>query len=263
MPEADQPAENLFPEKCDQTDPNMRKVESIVSRTAAAASILAKNMAAEAIAGLATMGINLSQIPLFSFLAYAARLQVEKLSVIGMLRRDKLVLTRTARVKAFLQENPGTANADDFLNAAYLHDVSEYVMRHFLPTRVLIYMALEPGAIEGVAPDEYTVPAPYSKEAKECVAAMNSISYPAVKTRPIAFEPVGVDSLLKEVALTADEAARLMRVAPKTLEDMCRDGRIPATVYTRYAKTGNYHFRTKKFHDWLENREEEIRKGRR
>ena len=263
MSQTEQSPEHPPPAEFPPTDRNMCTGELVINRSATAASSLAESMVAEAVTSLATMGVRPSQFTLYDFMGFMARLQVEKLSAIGMLRRDKLVLPLIASAKAFLKDNPGVANADDYLNVAFFLDVSRYMMRHFLPTRTLLSMALQSGVIEGLAVDECTAPAPYSAEAKECAAVMNSVSYAAMKTRPIAFAPTGVDDLRKEVSLTVDEAARLMRVAPKTLEDMCRDGRMPATVYTRYAKNGTYHFNTKKLLAWLENDEARIRKGRR
>jgi excisionase family DNA binding protein len=263
MDKAEQSPEALLPQKVSPTGKDMRTAETIINRSVATATALAENMVAEALASLATMGVKPPQITLYTFMGFMAKLQVAKLSAIGMLRRDRLVLPRTACIKEFLKDNPGTANAADYLNIAYFLDVSRYMMRHFLPTRVLMSMALKPGAVEGLAVDEFAAPAPYSTEAKECAAAMNSVPYAAVKTRPIAFEPTSVGDLRKEASLTVDEAARVMRVSRKTLEDMCRDGRTPSAVYIRYAKTGNYHFITKKFFAWVENSEERMGKKRR
>jgi hypothetical protein len=223
---------------------------------------MAERMVLETVASLRTIGLEPHQLTLLKFMTYAAKLQVMKLSVLGLLRRDQLILDHTACVKKFLKRNPHIANADDYLDAAFCLDVTEYMAWHFIPMHRLLSMTATPGAIERLPDNEYITPAPSSEEAVKCVADLNSVRYSAVKTRLFALEPTSVDDLLREVLLKVDEAARIMRIAPKTLEDMCRDGRIPKSLYARYAKSGTYHFRTAKLLAFVENRNSQTRKGR-
>lgn len=236
---------------CRPTSNDLQKASAILIRIAEAIAYL---IFKEAVASLAVIGVMPSQFTYPGFMGFASKLQMEKLSALGLLRRDKLVLRHTAKAKKYLKQNPHVTNGNDLLSVAYFHDVVAYLMRHFLPTAKLAALMARPGMVEQLPDDEYTMPAPYSEDAAKCLDSFATASFPTIKTRPTALEPVELDEVLKEIYLTVDEAARIIRVAPKTLEDMCRDGRIPSTMYIRFAKTGNYHFITSKLRAFLENR---------
>lgn len=245
----------FYPGENRPADSALEKSANVMIAVATAVGIL---FFEEARASLATLGIPLSSFTTASFAGYAARLQWEKLSALGLIRLDKLVLHHTARIKEFLKKNPHITNTDDFLHLAFFHDMVAYMLRHFTPIRKLA----TPGMLEALINGNLVNPAPYSDAAVQCVGAVGRIPYATIKTRGIALEPVGIEDLLNEPSLTVNEAARVMRLAPKTLEDMCRDGRIPDSVYRRYAKTGSYHFPTTKLLAFMESGAHNPRKSR-
>lgn len=242
------------------TDEALAKLTAILM---VAAKNMAEQMVKEAADSLLAMGIEPSHFSWHSFLGYAAHQQMQKLDMVGLLRRDKLFLHHTADIKKAHKKSSAPAISNDLLNEAFFLDVVDYTMRHFLPIDCLLTLVSEPSAIEKLPAGDYTTPAPYSSEAVKCVSGLNSISYAIVKTRPVALEPVGVEEILQEVTLKVDEAARIIRVAPKTLEDMCRDGRYPESGYTRYAEGGTYHFPTDHVVEFAKRRNIEPHKSRR
>lgn len=252
--------ERIVPGGQRPTDADLRKGSAILTL---AVMVMAGNMVSEALASLATTGMSISQFTFSSFMGYAARLQWEKLSALGLTRLDKLGLHHTARTKKFLKANAHISNTEDFTNVAFFLDVAEYMVRHFIPTKRLATMMATPGVITALPAEKLVNPAPSSDEALKCLAAVNPKSFATVKTRQVALEPVTVGEMLQEVSLKVEEAARIIRVAPKTLEDMCRDGRYPESSYKRHAENGTYHFPTAQVVAFAENRDARTLKTRR
>jgi hypothetical protein len=210
------------------------------------ASVRAQRMAEEAFTALSNYGINPSTVSAYTAMAFAARLELEKLCALGLLRRSKFVTRFGKQIKATAANRPDIISSEDARNFAFFLDVCCLIERHFSPSRTMLLEIFTKGELGDNPKEKYLVDAPLSEEAVQAIASLQEKNFTNLKVRPVVSEPVSIDDLLKECRLTEPEAARILRRAPKTLADQRRDGCIPESLYVQDAKDGTVYYLTQK-----------------
>lgn len=236
--------EAIIAEQLPEHRQHARAIMELVCRSAANR---AQIMVEDAAKALADMGAPPRGISLLDFMAFAARLQLEKFCAVGLLQRSRFSGTYSQCLKSSrMGGQKHVGDRDDLRNAAFFMDTCAFLEDHFSPFPAILETLLTTGTLGDDPEHAFITERPFSQEALACVGSLGKVNFANLKTRPVIEEPVGIDDLLHELRLTEPEAARLMRIAPKTLADMRRAGRIPGSLYVQDVEGGTVYYPTQK-----------------
>lgn len=223
-----------------------KNIAAKIAETACtSAALRSQDMADEAAIALMSMGVASASISPCKAMALGARLQLEKLFMMGVLSRSRFKAPHGKQVKAVIRAGGyAPLTPDDLRDLAFFLDVCLFVEQHFSPLRNMMTEAVETGGLGDSPEQTYLTSEPFSEEARTCVASLDKVNFTKLKSRPMVFEPKTMDELLQEKRLTEPEAARVLRKAPKTLADQRRNRLLPKTLYVQDAPDGTVYYPT-------------------
>ena len=225
-----------------------RAAEKIAEIACCSAAIRAQDMADEAAVGLMAMGIDPASMSRYKAMAFSARQQLEKLCMMGILRRSHFKTPHGKQVKATIGSGACTSlTPEELRDLAFFLDVCLFIELHFSPLRGMLRAVLDKGTLGDNPEGTYLTAKPFSEEARTSIESIAKTDVTKIKSRPVAAEPVTIDELLRELRLTEVEAARIWRKSAKTLADHRRAGRIPDSAYVQDSVDGTVYYLAEKW----------------
>lgn len=218
----------------------------------------AKAMAQEAITALINVGINPAELPLHDFLAFAARLHVEKLHALGLVQRGQFKAS-AAYTNEHLATIYGATTVKERRNTAFFINVCLFLEQIFSPVRKVLIKLEASGSLGESPEDKFITTKPFSEGALKRLDSLSTVNFTNLRKRPEVAIPRTIAELLQEHRITEAEAARVMRISPKTLADKRRDGLIPRNLYVQDVKDGTVYYIVKNLLKYIEGEQATVK----